>query len=183
MSRCRGAESGLNTPIPSQHSNIRASGAHLNPSIPMKHRELASLESRLTEKLEGGKSLEPDDLLDVRRLMHAVNKRYLTGVLIWLAVCVVPLVTLELMEIRSGYHDVSANSIAISIWILSIGIVRFLPDHGLAKILAKLQCSQCGRRIGTRHGLDQVIEERRCPRCGVAFPAEGHASARSDPGQ
>ena len=114
--------------------------------------------------------------------MHAVNKRYLIGVLIWLAVCVILMVSLELMEIRIGYHDMIANSIAFSIWILSIGIVCFLPDHGLAKILVKLQCSQCGRHIGTRKSLDQILDKRMCPRCGNSFLAARPASAQSDSG-
>jgi hypothetical protein len=118
--------------------------------------------------LAAGEHLEAEDRRSLLKLIKIVNRRALVGVWIWLGVLAIGLGIVQVLKVRYGIYDKGFSGVVVSIWILSIGIIRFLPDYGIAQVMRRLRCAHCGRSLWPKD-VEKFIASEECPRCGHGF--------------
>ena len=132
----------------------------------MDSQKLTTLGNEVISKLDRGEILNREDLEILQDIQDAATQRHLMGVYVWLGICVLVLVVIQLVKLGTGYYDKGANGVVFSIWLLSLGIICCIPDFGLEKIRRRMKCSRCHRRIGdSKQRLEKLIARGRCPYC------------------
>jgi len=136
----------------------------------MEDQELTNLGKKVISKLDRKESLNFSDLETVRCIQNSATDRHAVGIIIWVAICFLISLIIQIVKWTKGLYSEDVNSVIYSIWLFSVVLICVIPDFGLEKIRARMNCRSCYRKIGdSKQRLDSLIKDGICPHCDVQY--------------